>query len=131
MIFKQMRRKTVAKTMTVSVFINAEFLDCLFHGFLNRAFGDVMSSNNPVFPQCRKSHRRKNILPDKVFISIFIFSFECCSSLNPNSLYNPPLQVLKDFTRDHRKIIAALESVPELSAKYERDYKQIDWSYKT
>jgi VWFA-related protein len=53
-----------------------------------------------------------------------------CSPLNPDSLHNPPpLQILQDFTRDRRKIIAALESVPELSAKYERDYKQIDWNY--
>ena len=53
-----------------------------------------------------------------------------CSPLNPDSPYNPPpLQVLQDFTHDRRKIIAALESVPELSAKYERDYKQIDWDY--
>lgn len=55
-----------------------------------------------------------------------------CSPLNPDALYDPPpLQILQDFTRDRRKIITALESVPELSAKYERDYKKIDWTYNT
>jgi VWFA-related protein len=55
-----------------------------------------------------------------------------CSPINPDALYNPPpLLMLQDFTRDRRKIIAALDSVPELSAKYERDYKKIDWTYDT
>ena len=55
-----------------------------------------------------------------------------CSSFNQNALHNPPpLRVLQDFTRDRKKIIAALESVPELSARYERDYKKIDWSFST
>lgn len=53
-----------------------------------------------------------------------------CSSLNPDSRQTPPpLQVLQDFTRDRKKIIAAFESMLDLSAKYERDYKQIDWNY--
>ncbi len=55
-----------------------------------------------------------------------------CSPLNPDALYNPPpLRILQDLTRDRRKIIAALESVPELAEKYERDYKKIDWTYNT
>ncbi|HEX8265536.1 MAG TPA: VWA domain-containing protein [Pyrinomonadaceae bacterium] len=53
-----------------------------------------------------------------------------CSPLNPDSRQTPPpLHMLQDFTRDRKKIIAAFESVLDLSAKYERDYKQIDWSY--
>ncbi len=53
-----------------------------------------------------------------------------CSALSPNSLHTPvPLQVLQDFTRDRGKIAAALESVPALSAKYERDYKLVDWDF--
>jgi VWFA-related protein len=53
-----------------------------------------------------------------------------CSPLNPDSPYNPPpLQVLQDFTRERGKIIAALESVPDLAKKYERDYKQMDWNF--
>jgi VWFA-related protein len=53
-----------------------------------------------------------------------------CSPLNPNSRQTPmPLQVLQDFTHDRKKIIAAFESVLDLSAKYEQDYKQIDWNF--
>ncbi len=53
-----------------------------------------------------------------------------CSALSPNSPQTPiPLQVLQDFTRDRAKIAAALESVPALSAKYERDYKLVDWDF--
>jgi hypothetical protein len=53
-----------------------------------------------------------------------------CSPLNPNSPQTPPsLRMLEDFTRDRRRIIAALMSVPDLSTKYERDYKQIDWNF--
>lgn len=53
-----------------------------------------------------------------------------CSALSPKSPDTPgPLQVLQDFTRDRGKITAALESVPALSAKYERDYKRIDWNF--
>lgn len=53
-----------------------------------------------------------------------------CSALSPASPYTPaPLQLLQDFTRDRQKIAAALESVPALSAQYERDYKQVDWDF--
>jgi|GEM_PF-2135640 len=53
-----------------------------------------------------------------------------CSPPNPDSRYDPPpLRILQEFTRDRQKIAAALGSVPELSEQYERDYKQIDWSY--
>jgi VWFA-related protein len=53
-----------------------------------------------------------------------------CSVLSPNSPHTPvPLQVLQDFTRDRGKIAAALESVPALSTRYERDYKQVDWDF--
>jgi VWFA-related protein len=53
-----------------------------------------------------------------------------CSPLNSNALHNPPpLRVLQNFTWDRKKIIAALETIPALSEKYEQDYKKIDWSY--
>ncbi len=55
-----------------------------------------------------------------------------CSPLKPDSPNNPPpLRILQDFTRDRGKMIAALESVPELSTKYQRDYKQMDWNFET
>jgi len=55
-----------------------------------------------------------------------------CSPLNPDSPYNPPpLRMLQDFTQDRGKITAALESVPELVKKYDRDYKQMDWNFGT
>ena len=55
-----------------------------------------------------------------------------CAPLKPDSPTNPPpLRILQDFTRDRGKMIAALESVPELSTKYQRDYKQMDWNFET
>lgn len=41
-----------------------------------------------------------------------------CSLLEQVSQDFPPLQVLQDFTRDRGKIIASLEAVPDLVAKY-------------
>lgn len=55
-----------------------------------------------------------------------------CSPLKSDSPNNPPpLRILQDFTRDRGKMVAALESVPELSAKYRRDYKRINWNFET
>lgn len=41
-----------------------------------------------------------------------------CSPLEQFSSDFPPLQVLQDFTPDRRKVIAALEAVPDLVTKY-------------
>jgi VWFA-related protein len=53
-----------------------------------------------------------------------------CEALNPKSPFTPaPVQVLQDFTRDRGRIAAALDSVPALSAQYERDYERADWDF--
>ncbi len=44
-----------------------------------------------------------------------------CSPLEAISADFPPLQVLQDFTRDREKIIAALEAIPALVAKYNQE----------
>jgi VWFA-related protein len=41
-----------------------------------------------------------------------------CSPLEPASAEFPPLLVVQDFTRDRGKIIASLEAIPALVAKY-------------
>ncbi len=43
-----------------------------------------------------------------------------CSPLESSSPDFPPVQVLQDFTRDRGKIIASLQTVPALVAKYNR-----------
>ena len=67
-----MSGKTIAKSMTICVFINTEFLNRFLHRFF--PLYDVVERLNLLV--MGKVSLKENILPDKALIRIFIFFFK-------------------------------------------------------
>ena len=73
-MFEQMRRKTVAKCMTVSMFGDFGLFDRSADRFLNRRFGSVMPARFAVFARRRDFGRGKHILPFPFLSGVRVFS---------------------------------------------------------